>query len=84
MRTYEPVSPTKKLAQTTLSATALKKLDALARAVGSTRAAYLRHLIQSHVKAMSPKILSSISSSAPDLIYDPVCRMKKHDPTRSR
>ena len=45
-----------RLVQTTVDPTVLRKLDALARATGHKRASYLRHLIELHVKALSPTL----------------------------
>ena len=39
--------------QTKISASTLRKLDALAKADGKSRAGYLRHLIIHHIKAVT-------------------------------
>jgi hypothetical protein len=44
------------LVQTTVSPPTLRKLDALARAHGHKRAGYLRHLVELHVRALSPRL----------------------------
>lgn len=49
-----------KLVQTQVNATTLRKLDALARARGVKRAAYLRQLIVTHVRALKPALLRAL------------------------
>ena len=48
------------LVQTVVSPLILRKLDALAKATGRTRAGYLRHLIWLHVNALSPKLAKTL------------------------
>lgn len=48
------------LIQTTVSLPTLRKLDALARACGHKRAGYLRHLVELHVRALPPKLATSV------------------------
>jgi hypothetical protein len=48
------------LVQTQVNKTTLRKLDALARARGVTRAAYLRQLIMVHVRALKPALLRAL------------------------
>ena len=61
------MSDTKKqLAQTTITTTTMRKLDALARADGTTRAGYLRRLIDMHVRAINPKLLKAIAQPIQD------------------
>lgn len=48
-----------KLVQTTVDQKTLRKLDALARAHGHRRASYLRHLIELHVRALSPELATA-------------------------
>ena len=48
------------LVQTVVSPIILRKLDALARATGHTRAGYLRHLIGLHVNALPPKLAKAL------------------------
>jgi len=45
-----------RLVQTTVDPVVLRKLDALAKATGHKRAGYVRHLIELHVKALSPNL----------------------------
>lgn len=48
------------LIQTVVSPPVLRKLDALAKATGHKRASYLRHLVETHVKAVTPKLAATI------------------------
>jgi hypothetical protein len=65
-----PLSPTTKqhmpgkLIQTTVDASVLRKLDALARAQGHRRASYLRHLVELHVLALTPKLAKITRSTS--------------------
>jgi hypothetical protein len=54
-----------KLIQTTISLETLRKLDALARAQGHRRASYLRHLVELHVRAISPRLLKITEKTSP-------------------
>jgi hypothetical protein len=57
-----------KLIQTTVDASTLRKLDALAKARGHKRASYLRHLVEMHVQALTPE-LSKITRATSPLDY---------------
>jgi hypothetical protein len=48
------------LAQTLLHKTTLRRLDALARARGCSRSAYLCRLVEVHVRAMRPRLLRAL------------------------
>jgi hypothetical protein len=54
-----------KLIQTTVASSVLRKLDALARAQGHRRASYLRHLVEMHVQALTPKLAKITGSTSP-------------------
>ena len=54
------------LVQTILSPIVLRKLDALAKATGHTRAGYLRHLIGLHVSALPPKLAKALATGPHD------------------
>ena len=60
--------PRMRLIQTKVSEETLRALDALARAVGHKRAGYLRHLVEVHVRAIEPKLLTSLSKTRPDVL----------------
>lgn len=64
---YESICalPTKSLLQANVDASVARKLDALARARGQSRASYLRHLVEMHVRAVTPKILKAIDRTIP-------------------
>ena len=47
---------TRKLIQTTISPEVLRQLDDLAKSQGHRRASYLRHLVEVHVRALTPAI----------------------------
>jgi predicted DNA-binding protein len=49
------------LIQTVVKPAVLRKLDALARATGHTRASYLRHLVELHVRAINPKLAKALA-----------------------
>ena len=53
------------LVQTTVSATTLRKLDALARACGHKRAGYLRHLVEVHVRSLPPRLAKVLARPSP-------------------
>ena len=59
---------TKELVQTHLRPQLAKKLDALARAAGNTRAGYLRHLIEMHVDAINPRLLRALARTMPNIM----------------
>lgn len=65
----EPMSPRpsqdKVLVQTMVRQISARKLDALARARGCSRAAYLRRLVEVHVRAVTPKILRALDLAGP-------------------
>jgi predicted DNA-binding protein len=52
---------TSRLLQTVVKPTVLRQLDALARATGHTRASYLRHLVELHVKAINPRLAKALA-----------------------
>ena len=52
---------TSRLLQTVVRPTVLRQLDALARATGHTRASYLRHLVELHLKAISPRLAKALA-----------------------
>ena len=49
------------LIQTVVRPTVLRQLDALAKATGHTRASYLRHLVELHVKAINPRLAKALA-----------------------
>lgn len=55
----------KTLVQTHLDSSTARKLKALAVARGQTNAGYLRHLIELHVRAITPKILLALDRTIP-------------------
>jgi predicted DNA-binding protein len=55
----------KKLVQTTVSPSTLRKLDALAAVRKWSRATYLRDLIEMHVRAVQPKLLRELDKARP-------------------
>jgi hypothetical protein len=61
-----------KLIQTTVDDSVLRKLDALARACGHRRAGYLRHLVEKHVQALTPKLAKITRSTSPLDYLDPL------------
>jgi hypothetical protein len=66
MRTYVAKKDMEgKLIQTTVTPEVLRKLDTLARAQGHRRASYLRHLVELHVRALTPKLLKITSTNSP-------------------
>jgi len=67
MRTYSTMSPpsTKVLVQALVSRTTRRKLDALARVRGCSRAAYLKRLVEMHVRAVPPRLLRTLDQTAP-------------------
>lgn len=54
-----------KLVQTTIDDDVLKKFDVLAKIQGHKRASYLRHLIEIHVKALTPQLAKITKSTSP-------------------
>ncbi len=57
----------KKLVQTQVNPNTVRKLDALARVRKWTRAAYLRDLIETHVRVIgSPKLLRALDRLPPE------------------
>jgi predicted DNA-binding protein len=50
-----------RLIQTIVRPTILRQLDALARATGHTRASYIRHLVELHVKAINPRLAKALA-----------------------
>ena len=52
-----------RLIQTVVKPATLHQLDALARATGHTRASYLRHLVEMHVRAINPKLAKALARS---------------------
>ena len=50
-----------RLIQTVVRPTVLRQLDALAKATGHTRASYLRHLVELHVKAINPRLAKALA-----------------------
>lgn len=58
-------SQDKVLVQTKVRKISVQKLDALARVRGCSRAAYLRRLVEVHVRAVTPKILRALDLEAP-------------------
>jgi hypothetical protein len=52
------------LVQAAVSPSTLKKLNALARTRGCSRASYLRHLVEMHVRAVTPEILRALDESS--------------------
>ncbi len=58
----------KSLMQTHVPSGIARKLDALARAAGNTRAGYLRHLIEMHVRAIKPRLLRSLAKTLPNIL----------------
>jgi hypothetical protein len=65
-----PVTAKKRLIETTVSPSTLRRLDALARTMGHSRSGYLRHLIEVHVRALRPKLLASLLKTKQDVIED--------------
>jgi hypothetical protein len=60
MRVYDSMPRKTCLIQTIVDPTVLRKLDALAKATGHKRASYLRHLVETHVKAVTPRLATTI------------------------
>lgn len=60
-----PTSPHKVLVQAQVLRTTRRRLDALARARGCSRSAYLRRLIEMHVRAVTPKLLCALDAAVP-------------------
>lgn len=54
-----------RLIQTTVSEDVLRKFDALAKVGGHRRASYLRHLVELHVRALSPRLAKVTRSTSP-------------------
>jgi predicted DNA-binding protein len=54
------------LVQSLVKKTTRDKLDALARARGCSRAAYLRRLVETHVRAVSPRLLRALDALPPE------------------
>jgi hypothetical protein len=54
-----------KLIQSTVSSAVLRQLDALAKAQGHKRASYLRHLVEMHVRALTPELSKITGSTSP-------------------
>ena len=52
-----------RLIQTVVKPTTLRQLDALAKATGHTRASYIRHLVEMHVRAINPKLAKALARS---------------------
>ena len=61
MRTRNMDRRSSRLVQTVVQPTVLHQLDKLARATGHTRASYLRHLIELHVKALDPRLAKALA-----------------------
>jgi hypothetical protein len=63
----QPVGLTmaRKLIQTTVDAPVCRMLDALAKADGHRRASYLRHLVELHVRALTPELARITKSTSP-------------------
>jgi hypothetical protein len=57
--------PDKVLLQTHVDFDVGRKFDALARSNGHKRASYLRHLVELHVKALTPKLLRALQRAQP-------------------
>jgi predicted DNA-binding protein len=55
----------KVLVQSLVLPSTRRQLDALARARGCSRAAYLKRLIEMHVRAISPKLLRALDQTTP-------------------
>jgi len=55
---------TRVLAQAAITPSTMRKLSSLARARGCSRAAYLRHLVEMHVRAVTPKLLRALELSS--------------------
>lgn len=73
-----------KLIQTTVDAYVCTQLDALAKCGGHKRASYMRHLIEMHVKALSPKLLKiTKSTNSLDSMTDAMSRTPS-SPAKSR
>jgi hypothetical protein len=53
------------LVQSLVSRSSARKLDSLARARGCSRAAYLRRLVEVHVRAVTPEILRALDLTSP-------------------
>lgn len=51
-----------RLIQTVVNPSVLRQFDALARATGHTRASYLRHLVELHVRAINPKLAKALAT----------------------
>lgn len=62
--TMPPRSAKMTLVQSMVPHTTRRKLDALARARGCSRAAYLRRLVELHVRAVTPQILRALDRSS--------------------
>jgi predicted DNA-binding protein len=60
MRSVEP-KKSSMLIQTVVKPPVLRQLDALARATGHTRASYLRHLVELHVRAINPRLAKALA-----------------------
>jgi len=60
MQSYAESMAKKVPAQTTVSRSVIKKLDALACARKCSRASYLRQLIEMHVRAVNPELLRTL------------------------
>lgn len=60
-----PPRTNKVLVQSLVPATTRRKLDALARARGCSRAAYLAKLVSMHVRAVTPRLLRALDASSP-------------------
>ena len=60
MRSVEP-KKSSMLIQTVVKPAVLRQLDALARATGHTRASYLRHLVELHVRAINPRLAKALA-----------------------
>ena len=54
------------LVQTMIARSVRCKLDALATATGHTRASYLRHLIEMHVRSVDPKLARALENPSPE------------------
>jgi hypothetical protein len=72
IQNYAKVRPVaakpKALMQTHIEPSIARKLDALARAAGNTRAGYLRLLIELHVRAITPRLLRSLAKTLPNIL----------------
>lgn len=71
-----------KLIQTTIDEATVRKLDALARAQGHKRASYLRHLVELHVRALSPRLLKITRDTNPLDLVTPVDETGRHKERR--